>query len=72
MDALADARENVDLWLAAVALACERERNFLRATGDLADGEISIPYALLEGAIEDLRAAQCAACVPDSGSMQPA
>jgi hypothetical protein len=52
------AREDVDNWLNTVCRACYREQAYLQDKGDIADGEIQVPWDLLQEAIGRLRAAQ--------------
>ena len=55
---LIEARRDVDMWLEAVIRACTREQQMIREKGDIADGEIQAPWALLQIAIGNLRVAQ--------------
>lgn len=55
---LVQARADVEAWLDQVAFAIHREKLYLEDKGDIADGEISVPYDLLQQAIARLRAAQ--------------
>ena len=52
------AREDVDDCLDLTILALNRERSYLQDTGNIADGEIQVPWNLLQEAIGRLRAAQ--------------
>ena len=51
-------RENVILWLESTSRSCQREVYQIKDNGDIADGEIHIPWNLLQEAIAQLREAQ--------------
>jgi hypothetical protein len=55
---LIEARQNVDDWLGNVIRACEREQQYIREKGDIADAEIQAPWDLLQEAIANLREEQ--------------
>ena len=51
-------RENVILWLESVSRSCLRECWQVQDNGDIADGEIQVPWNLLQEAIAQLRETQ--------------
>ena len=53
-----DAKAQVKLWLESVSRACLREVDAIDTLGDIADGEIEVPWKLLQDAIAELRNAQ--------------
>ena len=51
-------RQEVVNWLEAVVRACNREVYQVHDNGDIADGEIQVPWNLLQGAVASLRETQ--------------
>jgi len=51
-------RENVVIWLESVSRACLRECWQLTDNGEIADGEIQVPWELMQESIAQLRETQ--------------